>query len=120
MKKSNTLAGNATRNLQIQELLLNTKEQYMRESNILAGNATKNLHKREILRDTKGQSMEDSGIVICNLQLSIRLYKVNVKVNGFKLILRKRDFDADKFLIKCTTINTVDKANNTPLASVRY
>ena len=49
MKESNTLADNATRNLQIREVLLDTKEQYMKESNTLADNATRNLQIRGIL-----------------------------------------------------------------------
>ena len=52
MKESNTLADNANRNLQLREVLINTKGQYMKESNTLAGIVTKNLHRTVILLNT--------------------------------------------------------------------
>ena len=48
MKDSNILAGNATRNLQTREVLLNTKGQYIKESNTLVGNATINSQIRDL------------------------------------------------------------------------
>ena len=68
MKDSNTPAGNAIRNFQIREILLDTKGQNMKESNILAHNATNNFHKRGILPDTKGLY-----ILICNFNTDSQL-----------------------------------------------
>ena len=53
--ESDTLAGNATIKQLQREILLNTKEQYMKESNTLVGNATIKQHPKEILLNTKGQ-----------------------------------------------------------------
>ena len=60
MKESNTLASNATRNLQVREILLVTKRQHMKESNTLAHNATRNLQIREVFQNTIWQYMKES------------------------------------------------------------
>ena len=56
MKESNTLARNATIKQQQEEVLLNTKGQYMKETNTLAGN---NSLRKEILLNTKGKYMKE-------------------------------------------------------------
>ena len=48
MKESNTLVGIAANNFLREDILLNTKEQYMKESNTLVGNVGKNFHQREM------------------------------------------------------------------------
>ena len=45
MKESNFLAGNATTKQQQKEILLSTKEDYMKESDTLAGNVAGNAFK---------------------------------------------------------------------------
>ena len=58
MKDSNTLAGNATRDLQKMEVLLNITGQFMKESN--------DLKIRPILLHTKGQYMKESNTLADN------------------------------------------------------
>ena len=42
------------------EVLLNTKEQWMKESNTLSGNASIKQQQKEVLLNTKGQYMKES------------------------------------------------------------
>ena len=48
------------------EILLNTKEQYMKELNFPVGNATMKQHQKEILLDTKEKYMKESNILVGN------------------------------------------------------
>ena len=51
------------------EVLLNTKGQYMKESNILEANATIKQQQKELLLNTKGLYMKESNIVVDNVTI---------------------------------------------------
>ena len=59
MRELSFIAGNATIKQHQKEILLDTKEQCMMESHFLAGNATIKQHKKEVLLDTKRQHMKE-------------------------------------------------------------
>ena len=54
MKESSILAGNATNNILIRNILPNTKRHSIKESNILAGNVSYNFLGRQVLINIKG------------------------------------------------------------------
>ena len=74
--ESNSLAGNATIKQQQKEVLLITKEQYMKESNFLADIAVCNLLLGQVSQGTKGNYILQEIV-----QLSKRLNNCNKKIH---------------------------------------
>ena len=65
MKDSIILAGNAAKNFLRRDLLIDTKEQYMKELNALVGYAGNNL-LRELWLNIKGWFMKESNTLVGN------------------------------------------------------